>query len=144
MIHHTTHYGMGATVPLPCEQAIAAVREALAGEGFGVVTEIDMAATLRQKLGRPFRPYTILGACNPTLAYQALAEELEIGLLLPCNVIIYAGDERDTSVVAAVDPVEMLQLTDNEAVRPIALEVRDKLQRVLEQTERHAGALTHI
>jgi uncharacterized protein (DUF302 family) len=138
MIQQTTHYGMGTTVRVPYERAVPIVREALAAEGFGVLAEIDIAATLKQKLGMAFRPYVILGACNPRLAYQALAEERDIGLLLPCNVIVYAADEPGTSVVAVVDPLETFQLAGNESVRPIALEVREKLEHVLELTERRS------
>jgi len=140
MIEQTTHYGLGTTVELPYEGAVAVVREALAVEGFGVLTEIDVAATLKQKLGVEFRPYLILGACNPPLAYQALTAERDIGLLLPCNVIVYSADEPGKSVVAALDPLEVLQLAGNDAVRPLAHEVRQKLERVLEETERRARA----
>ena len=142
MIHQTTHYGMGTTVALPYERAVAVVREALAAEGFGVLTEIDVAATLKQKLGVDFRPYLILGACNPPLAYQALTAERDVGLLLPCNVIVYSADEPGRSVVAALDPLELLQLARNDAVNPLAQEVREKLERVLEEVERRAGAAT--
>jgi uncharacterized protein (DUF302 family) len=131
MITHTTRYGIGTTVPLDYEQAVERTRTALAAEGFGVLTEIDVRATLKQKLDVEFRPYVILGACNPGFAHQALSIEPDIGLLLPCNVIVYAGGEPHTSVVAAMDPVTALELTGNEAVRPIAEQVRDKLERVL-------------
>jgi uncharacterized protein (DUF302 family) len=131
MVEQTTRYGIGTTVPLPYEQALARTKEALAAEGFGVLSEIDVAATLEKKLGVDFRPYVILGACNPPLAHQALTAERDIGLLLPCNVIVYADDDPGRSVVAAMDPVEALQLTGNEAVRPLAREVRARLERVL-------------
>ena len=131
MLQHTTRYGLSTTVPLPYDQALTRTREALAGEGFGVLTEIDVAATLRTKLNVDFRPYMILGACNPPLAHRALQAELDIGLLLPCNVVVYASDDRSSSVVAALDPVEALSLSGSEAVRPIAEEVRGRLQRVL-------------
>lgn len=133
-----THYGLGTTIALPYEQAVPAVRDALAVEGFGVLTEIDVAATLKQKLGVEFRPYVILGACNPPLAYQALTAERDIGLLLPCNVIVYSADEPGKSVVAALDPVEVLQLAGNEAVRPLAHQVRQKMERVLEDIQHRA------
>jgi len=133
MLQHEIRYGMSRTVRLRYEEALARTREALAAEGFGVLTEIDVAATLRKKLGVEFRPYIILGACNPPLAHQALQAELDIGLLLPCNVVVYtAGDPAET-VVAALDPVEALSLSGNEAVQPIAREVRERLQRVLKQ-----------
>ena len=121
----TAPYGMTETIPLPYEQAVERTRDALAAEGFGVLTEIDV----------DFRPYVILGACNPPLAYRALTEERNLGLLLPCNVIVYASDAPGTSVVAAMDPVAALELTQNDAVQPIALEVRDKLERVLADVE---------
>ena len=133
MLEHKARYGMTRTVRLGYEEALTRTREALAGEGFGVLTEIDVTATLRKKLGVEFRPYIILGACNPALAHRALEAELEIGLLLPCNVVVFtSGDPADT-VIAAIDPVEALSLSGNEAVQPIAREVRERLQRVLEK-----------
>ena len=136
MIEQTTRYGIGVTVPLPYEAAVARTREELSKEGFGVLTEIDVRATLEKKLGVDFRPYIILGACNPPLAHRALTAERDIGLLLPCNVIVYAGDEPGTSVVAAMDPVEALELTGNAEVRPVAEDVRARLERVLEGVRR--------
>ena len=131
MLQPTTRYGISTIVPLPFDQALARTREALAGEGFGVLTEIDVAATLRKKLDVDFRPYIILGACNPPLAHRALQAELDIGLLLPCNVVVYAADDPARTVVAALDPVEALSLSGNAAVLPIAEEVRARLQRVV-------------
>ena len=136
MIEQTTRYGIGVTVPLPYEGAVARTREELSKEGFGVLTEIDVRATLEKKLGVDFRPYIILGACNPPLAHRALTAERDIGLLLPCNVIVYAADEPGTSVVAAMDPVEALELTGNAEVRPVAEDVRARLERVLEGVRR--------
>lgn len=133
MLQHKTRYGMSRTVRLRYEEALARTREALAGEGFGVLTEIDVAATLRKKLGVEFRPYIILGACNPPLAHRALEAEPEIGLLLPCNVVVYTTENPADTVVAALDPVEALSLSGNEAVQPIAREVRERLQRVLKK-----------
>ena len=136
MVRQTTRYGIGTTAPLPFDRAVERTREELAKEGFGVLTEIDVAATLKKKLDVEFRPYVILGACNPPLAHRALQAERDIGLLLPCNVIVYAADEEGKSVVAAMDPVEALSLTGNDAIGPLAEEVRDRLQRVLAAVER--------
>src|SRR3990170_7542117 len=104
-------YGFKKTLNASVDEADARVREELKKEGFGVLTEIDVKSTLKQKLGVDFRPYRILGACNPPLAHRALSEEVDIGLLLPCNVVVYAGDEAGTSVVAVLDPVRQLGLT---------------------------------
>ena len=136
MIQQTTRYGMSAIVPLAYDEAVARTKDALASEGFGVLSEIDVAATLKKKLEVDFRPYVILGACNPPLAYKALTAERDIGLLLPCNVIVYADDEPGRSVVAAMDPVPALELTGNERVRPVAEDVRARLERVLEAVGR--------
>ncbi len=131
MVAQTTRYGIGTTVSLPYERALERTRKELAKEGFGVLTEIDVAATLKKKLDVTFRPYIILGACNPPLAHRALSAELDIGLLLPCNVVVYAADEPRKSVVAAMDPIAALELTGNEQVRGVAQEVRTRLERVL-------------
>jgi uncharacterized protein (DUF302 family) len=140
MVQQTTRYGLGVTVPLPYDEAVTRTREALAREGFGVLTEIDVRATMKQKLDVDFRPYVILGACNPPLAYQALSAERDIGLLLPCNVVVYAGDAEGTSVVTAMDPVEALQLTGRADIRDMAVEVRQRLERALADVEQGAGA----
>jgi uncharacterized protein (DUF302 family) len=131
MVQQTTRYGLSTNVALPYEQAVERTRAELAGEGFGVLSEIDVRATLKNKLDVDFRPYVILGACNPPLAHRALTVERDIGLLLPCNVIVYAGDEEGTSVVAAMDPEAALELTGNPAVRELASEVKERLSRVL-------------
>ncbi|HET8656270.1 MAG TPA: DUF302 domain-containing protein [Longimicrobiaceae bacterium] len=136
MVRQTSRYGIGVTVDLPYERAVERTREELANEGFGVLTEIDVAATLKKKLDVDFRPYLILGACNPPLAHRALAADLDIGLLLPCNLIVYAGDEPGTSVVAAMDPVEALALSGNASIAPVANVVRDRIERVLAAVER--------
>ena len=125
-------YGMSVVVKLPYESTVERVRDALAAEGFGVLTEIDVRATLEKKLGVEFRPYVILGACNPPLAHRALMAERNIGLLLPCNVIVYAGDRRDESIVAAVDPEVSLSRVGNVALRPLAADVKARLRRVVE------------
>ena len=136
MITQTTRYGIGTTIPLAYEAAVTRTKEALAAEGFGILSEIDVAATLKKKLGVEFRPYVILGACNPPLAHRALSAERDIGLLLPCNVIVYADDTPGTSVVAAMDPVEALRLTGNDEIEPVAAEVRERLVRALDSLSR--------
>ena len=127
----TIPYGMVTTVDLPYEQAVARTREALGAEGFGVLTEIDVRATLKKKLDVESRPYTILGACNPPLAHQAFNAEPNIGLLLPCNVVVYATDDERRSVVAAIDPVVSLGRVGNPALAPLAADVKARLSRVL-------------
>jgi uncharacterized protein (DUF302 family) len=139
MIAQTTPYGMSTTVPLEYGVAVERARTALAAEGFGILAEMDIAATLKSKLNVDFRPYVILGACNPPLAHRALMAERDIGLLLPCNVVVYAADEPGQSVVAAMDPVQALQLTGNPNIGAIAEEVRARLHRVLEAVERSAA-----
>ena len=129
----TTPYGMTRTVDLPYERAVERTREALGEEGFGVLSEIDIRATLKKKLDVDTRPYTILGACNPPLAHQAFNAEPGIGLLLPCNVVVYAGDEEGRSVVAAIDPEVSLGRVGNEALAPLATEVKARLRRVLDR-----------
>jgi uncharacterized protein (DUF302 family) len=124
-------YGIRISVGLPFDRALARTREALASEGFGILTEIDVAGTLKKKLDVEFRPYVILGACNPPLAHRALKAELDIGLLLPCNVIVYQAEDPNYSVVAALDPVAALSLTGNETVEPLADEVQVRLRRAL-------------
>jgi uncharacterized protein (DUF302 family) len=112
------------------ESTLAALPEALKSEGFGVLTEIDVKETMKKKLGIEFRPYKILGACNPPLAHQALQVEREVGVMLPCNVIVYTGDDGRT-VVAAIDPMQTIAGRDSR-LGEIARVVRDKLARVLE------------
>lgn len=114
------------------EQAIARVREALATEGFGVLTEIDVQATLKKKLGVDRKPYVILGACNPKLAHQALEAEPGIGVFLPCNVDVFQGNDGAT-YVQAVRPRLMFELVDNSAVAPIADEVDARLRTMLDR-----------
>jgi len=135
MATKTSSYGMARTVELPYEEAVERTREALGTEGFGVLTEIDVKATLKKKLGVDFRPYIILGACNPPLAHQALSAERDIGLLLPCNVIVYANDDGKTSTVSAIDPVAQLTIADTEAVEPIARDVKGRLKSVLDRIQ---------
>ena len=118
-----------ARLNLPYAQAVEQATLALKAEGFGILTEIDVQATLKKKLDVDFRKYSILGACNPPLAHQALTNDLEIGLLLPCNVIVYEDDGG--SVVSIVDPIAMLNVTGNPALESIASEARVRLQRVI-------------
>ena len=119
-------------VSMPFDQAIARVREALSDEGFGILSEIDVRATLQKKLQVEFPPYTILGACNPPLAHKALTAERDIGVLLPCNVVVYQGEDPGESVIAAVDPEVSLGRVGNMALAPLAKEVKQRLRRVLD------------
>jgi len=122
-------FGKAITVDVPFEEAVAKVRGALKDEGFGVLTEIDVTATMREKLGADIEDYVILGACNPPLAYSALGVDRSIGLLLPCNVVVRAGGGR--TVVEALDPQVMVQLTGLSELVPIADEAASRLDRVL-------------
>ncbi len=128
-------YGFGTTVAVPYDQAIARTRAALADEGFGVLTEIDAKKTMKEKLDMDFRPYVILGACNPTLAHQALQADLGVGLLLPCNVIVY-DNGNETSTVEALDPEAALGIVgDNPAIATVAREARMRLRRVMDSLD---------
>lgn len=140
MKKETIPYGSKVTVPFAHETALALVRDALADEGFGILSEIDVSATLKKKLDVDFRPYTILGACNPALANQALNAELDIGLLLPCNVVVYAADESGVSVVAAIDPEAQLGITGRDDLSELAGEIQAKLARVLGRLPTEASA----
>jgi uncharacterized protein (DUF302 family) len=131
MITATSKYGIGTPVALDYGRAVDRVKEALAAEGFGILSEIDVAAVMKKKLDVDFPPYVILGACNPPLAHRALTADRDIGLLLPCNVIVYAGDTPGRSVVAAMDPVVVLEVTGNASIRPLAEDVRSRLTRAL-------------
>ena len=128
----TTDYGFRASLDVPYEEAIEQATAALKEEGFGVLTEIDVQATLKKKLDADFRRYVILGACNPQLAYQALQNELEIGLLLPCNVIVYETNERQ-SVVSIVDPMSMLGVIEEDKLMGVANEAKARLARVVKK-----------
>jgi uncharacterized protein (DUF302 family) len=130
----TTGYGLRIELPVDYEQALAQVTGSLKAEGFGVLTTIDVKATLKQKLDQDFRRYTILGACNPPLAHRALQTELEIGLLLPCNVIVYETTPG-RSVVAAMAPVGAMSVVGNPALVPVAEEVEGRLRRALASLE---------
>lgn len=112
-------------------RVVEEVTDALAEEGFGILCDIDVQATLREKLGEEFRQYRILGACNPGLAHEAMEHELQLGALLPCNVIVYETDAGEVGV-SAVDPPEMLSVVDNPKLDPIAEEVQARLERALD------------
>lgn len=122
-------YGFGQKVDLPYSEAVEKTRVALKDEGFGVLCEIDVQKTLKEKQGVDFRPYVILGACNPPLAHRALEAELDLGLLLPCNVVVYEVDGG--SMVEAMDPEPVLGMVGNPQLEPIASEVKARLQRVV-------------
>ena len=126
----TTKYGFGKAVPLAFDQAIEEVTQALKTEGFGVLSDINVQATLKAKLGEDMPPYRILGACNPPFAHRALTAEPSIGLLLPCNVVV-RQDDGGTVHVEFMDPNAVLTLVDNPAVQALAQEVRERLDRVL-------------
>jgi uncharacterized protein (DUF302 family) len=122
-------YHFSKTLDLPFDQGVSRVTEALKSEGFGVLTDIDVSATMKAKLGEDFRPYRILGACNPQLAYRALKLEDKIGTMLPCNVIV---QQRDGAVeVSAVDPVASMQAINNPALADLASEVQARLKKVI-------------
>lgn len=124
-------YYMAKTLDLPFEEAVQKVTEALAGEGFGVLTQIDVKATLKQKLDVDFREYRILGACNPPFAHRALLAEDKIGLMLPCNVVVQET-ESGAVEVSAVDPVASMTAVDNPELGPVAGQIREKLSAVIE------------
>ena len=125
-------YGFTLKTALSYDEAVTAVTVALRTEGFGVLTEIDVQATLKQKLGAEVAPYTILGACNPPLAHRALTAEPEIGLLLPCNVIVYV-DGAGITTVSAIDPEAQFTLVGRAELAPLAREVGERLRRALAQ-----------
>jgi uncharacterized protein (DUF302 family) len=124
-------YTLTTTTSLGFDATVARVRDELAAEGFGVLCEIDVQATLKQKLGVEREPYLILGACNPPLAHAALEAEPELGALLPCNVVIYQQDGH--THIAAVDPERLLSIVENDELAPAAAEVRQRLGAVVER-----------
>lgn len=126
-----TGYTLTTTTELPFADAVERVREELKTEGFGVLCEIDVQATLREKLGVEEEPYVILGACNPTLAHRALAAEPDLGTLLPCNVVVYRRDGE--THVSAIDAERMLSIVGNSDLSPVATEVRARLAAVVER-----------
>jgi uncharacterized protein (DUF302 family) len=131
----TTGYTLSATTLLPFADAVERVRAELKTGGFGVLCEIDVQATLREKLGVEGEPYLILGACNPPLAQQALQVEPDLGVLLPCNVVVYQrGGETQ---ISAIDPERMLSIVDNDALAPVAADVKARLSFVVERAAAH-------
>ena len=123
-------YGFSKTVNIPYEEAIEKVTNELKKEGFGVLTSIDVKDILKKKVDVDFKKYAILGACNPPFAYKALQKEEELGLLLPCNVIVYELGSK--TVVSVFDPMVMTKIIDNENLKPVAEEVKTRLERVLD------------
>jgi uncharacterized protein (DUF302 family) len=126
-----TGFTLTATTRLPFTDAVERVREELKTEGFGVLCEIDVQATLREKLGVEQEPYLILGACNPPLAHRALSAEPELGTLLPCNVVVYQRDGE--THISAIDAERMLSIVGNDDLEPVAAQVRNKLAAVVER-----------
>jgi uncharacterized protein (DUF302 family) len=125
-------YYMARTIPLSFKEALARAEEALKEEGFGVISRIDISETLKKKIGVDFRPYTILGACNPALAYEALQLEDKVGTMLPCNVVVQQLGPNETEV-AAIDPVASMQAIDNSELKKAAAIVREKLANFIER-----------
>jgi uncharacterized protein (DUF302 family) len=129
-VEATMNYGISKTISLSFESAVEKVTEELKKEGFGVLTTIDVKATMKQKLGVDFTKYVILGACNPPFAHQALLAEEQIGLLLPCNVIVY--EKAGKTIVSAFNPLIMTKILENEGMKSLAEEVRVRLARVID------------
>lgn len=124
------NYGITVTVPAPFTQTVSRVRDALRAQGFGVLTEIDVRATMREKLGEETEDYVILGACNPPLAHRALAADRRIGMLLPCNVVVRAAAGQ--TLVEALDPQTMVAVAEEPSLQPVADEATDRLRKALE------------
>ncbi len=119
------------TTNTTCQDVLARIPDLLKAEGFGILTRIDVQATLKEKLGAEFRPYQILGACNPRIAHKVLGTDLEVGAMLPCNVVVYQGDDGH-AVVLAIDPMQTVAAA-NPAITEFATEVRNRLARVLDK-----------
>jgi len=137
-IDKQTPYGFGTVVSLPYAEAVERTKAALKEQGFGVLCEIDVKQTMKEKRGIDFRPYVILGACNPALAEKALEAEPDLGLLLPCNVVVYATEGG--SVVEAMNPEPVLGLVGNPALTPIASDVKQRLEAVIRRVSGESPA----
>lgn len=127
----TTSYGYVVATDLPYESAVERVKALLKDEGFGVLCEIDVAKTMQEKLGKAFRPYRILGACNPQLAHEALSADAQLGLLLPCNIVLQ--EEEGRTIVSAIDTRALMSVAKNPSLLSIADEVNTRLNRVLDR-----------
>lgn len=126
-----SNYGFSKVIDLGFDEAIEKVTEELKKEGFGILTEIDVKETLKKKLDVDFKPYKILGACNPPFAYKALQAEEQIGLMLPCNVIVYVNDNSET-VVSAINPIASMQAVKNDNLGEVAETIQSKLKNVID------------
>ncbi len=131
-------YGMSVEVPLSYDEAIRVAKDALKEEGFGILTEIDVKKTLKEKIGADFQPYIILGACNPALAFTALQDDIDVGLLLPCNVTV--REEGGKVIISVLDPQVMSRLSEAPGLAEVARIAREKLSRALAQMEAQALA----
>ena len=132
-------YGIVKHVGLGYEEAVGLTRDVLKEHGFGVITEIDVKKTMKEKLDVDFKPYIILGACNPKMAYRALQAETDVGLMLPCNVVVYE-EGPGAAVVEAVAPLAAMGMIDNKDLREVAVDVQDKLAAAMVAIEERAGA----
>ena len=135
VIEQATRYGMTRKVGLSYEQAIEKITETLKEQGFGILTQIDVKATLKAKIDKDFTKYIILGACNPNLAFQALSSETNIGLLLPCNVVVYEDPTDGKTVVGILDPATMVEMTGKPEMETVAKEARQRLETALGAVE---------
>jgi uncharacterized protein (DUF302 family) len=127
-----SRYGIKRVVNYTYEDAVEKITSALSEQGFGILTEIDVKATLKKKIDQDFTKYVILGACNPGLAFQALSEEIDIGLLLPCNVVVYEHPENGKTVIGVIDPEMMVEAAGRQDLSEFAKNVREKLQCALD------------
>jgi uncharacterized protein (DUF302 family) len=130
-------YGMTIRTSIPFDEAVARVRDALQAQGFGVLTEIDVKATLRDKLGQDMEDYLILGACNPPLAHRALSADRKIGLLLPCNVVVRTADGQ--TIIEALNPQVMVQVAGQPSIKPVADEATSRIRAALDSVRDASG-----